>query len=119
MLGTLAMLLALVVPNFIRCRCPGQLTSCQSNLKNTATALEMYSTDSVGRYPRDLGPLTPNYLKIIPNCPSAQRDTYSESYRVAADPDAFTLYCSGANHSAANTPVNFPQYSSFQGLVER
>lgn len=119
MLGLLAMLVAILLPNFIRYHCGGPSTACKSNLKNTATALEMYSTDNQGLYPRSLGQLTPNYLKIIPNCPTAQRDTYSESYRVATGPDAFTLYCSGFNHSAANTPVNYPQYSSFEGLIER
>lgn len=95
------------------------MTSCKSNLKNTATALEMYSSDNTGLYPSGLGLLTPNYLKVVPNCPSAQQDTYSGKYQSVADPDAFTLYCAGTNHSKANTPADYPQYSSFQGLIER
>ncbi len=95
----------------------GQLTLCKSNLKNTATALEMYATDNDGRYPGELAALTPNYLKNIPNCPSAQEDTYSFSYLRRGE--HFTLYCSGHNHAEANTPANYPQYSSLAGLVER
>lgn len=52
----------------------GQLTGCKSNQKNLAVALETYSTDFQGHYPPTLSLLTPNYLKIIPNCPSAGAD---------------------------------------------
>lgn len=98
-------------------RAQGQLTSCKSNLKNQATALEMYSTDHEGTYPAGLAELTPNYLKVIPNCPAAKRPTYS--YQVHAEPSAFTLFCQGSHHQKANTPADYPQYSSLQGLVER
>ncbi len=81
----------------------------------------MYSTDNVGLYPAALGTLTPNYLKIIPNCPSAQADQYTPGYFNAVRPDAFSVSCSGGpNHSAANVTVaDYPQYSSYQGLIER
>ncbi|MCA9775796.1 MAG: DUF3352 domain-containing protein, partial [Candidatus Eremiobacteraeota bacterium] len=73
---------AIMVPNFIRARGQGQLTACKSNLKNIGTGLEMYSTDYSGKYPKNLGLLTPNYLREIPECPVAGRDTYTESYRL-------------------------------------
>ncbi len=118
-IAIIAILAAILVPNFIKARAQGQLTSCKSNLKNMATALEMYSTDNVGVYPTtgNLANLTPNYLKIIPNCPSAQANTYV--YSANTNPDAFSLNCGGLNHSAANTPADYPQYSSYQGLLER
>lgn len=118
-IAIIAILAAILVPNFIKARAQGQLTSCKSNLKNTATALEMYSTDNTGLYPAGLGGLTPNYLKIIPNCPSTQADQYTGAYTAATNPDAFTLFCQGTNHSAANTPTDYPQYSSYSGLIER
>ncbi|GMU58148.1 MAG: hypothetical protein AMXMBFR33_72940 [Candidatus Xenobia bacterium] len=123
-IAIIAILAAILVPNFIKARAQGQLTSCKSNLKNIATALEMYSTDNVGVYPLTgnlPGGLTPNYLKIIPNCPSAQTPTYNAGYFAAALPDAFSVSCSGGpNHSAANVTVaDYPQYSSYQGLIER
>ncbi len=111
-------LTALLLPNFVKAR-PQNPGACKSYLKNIATALEMYASDNRGDYPNSLTQLTPNYLKIIPNCPSAQRDTYSESYQVHRHPDAFSLLCSGHNHAAANTPPGYPQYSSWTGLVER
>lgn len=43
----------------IRLRSEGQLTACQSNLKNLATALEMYASDNKDLYPRKLGDVLP------------------------------------------------------------
>ena len=45
-IAIIAILAAILVPNFIRARAQGQLTACKSNLKNIGTALEMYSTDN-------------------------------------------------------------------------
>ena len=50
-IAIIAILAAILVPNFIRARAQGQLTACKSNLKNIGTALEMYSTDNGGRFP--------------------------------------------------------------------
>lgn len=112
-------LASILVPNFIRARARGQLTACKSNLKNIGTGLEMYSTDNHGRYPRTLNQITPNYLRVIPTCPGGGVDTYSHSYVVHADPDHYTVYCSGLNHRSTSLPSGFPQYNSKTGLVER
>lgn len=79
----------------------------------------MYASDHKGAYPAALAGLTPNYLKVIPNCPSAKRDSYSASYEVQAEPDGFTLFCQGNNHQKAHTPADYPKYSSLEGLIER
>lgn len=102
-----------------RTHCGGQLTACKSNLKNTATSLEIYSTDNAGHYPKSsLNLLTPNYLKIIPQCPSAQKDTYSKSYTSDVEPDSYTIFCSGCHHHGSGIDVpNYPQYSSYSGVV--
>lgn len=42
-------------------------THCKSNLKNLATALEMYCQDQKG-FPRDLNKLQPDYLTALPQC---------------------------------------------------
>ncbi len=116
--GPLVLLLFLVllvlIPNVPRCRCQSPLTSCKSNLKNTAVALEMYSVDNLGFYPHKLGQLTPNYLKIIPNCPSTQRNDYV----YGTNGREFTLYCFG-DHTRSDTAASFPRYSSHWGLIER
>ncbi|MGE0492296.1 MAG: DUF3352 domain-containing protein [Vulcanimicrobiota bacterium] len=105
---------AILVPNFIKARGQGQSTACKSNLKNIGTACEMYSTDYSGRYPQDLNTLTPNYLRMIPTCPSAGEDTYSQSYQMATDPDMYTFFCSGHHHQ--ELPPNRPLYNGMTGL---
>ena len=114
-----ALTLPILVPNFIKARGQGQLTACKSNEKNIATALEMYASDNVGRYPGDLKPLmSGNYLRSIPTCPAAGKDTYSESYQVHATPDMFSFYCSGHNHGDL-LPAGYPQYNAEMGLIDR
>jgi competence protein ComGC len=109
-------LAAILVPNFIRARASGQYTSCKSNEKNIATALEMYACDNQGLYPESMGKLVPNYLKLIPNCPAVQHETYSVSYVVATEPDAYTFCCQGENHPMLRRGQNLPSYNSFEGL---
>ncbi len=118
-IAIIAILAAILVPNFIRARAQGQVTACKSNLKNIGTALEMYSTDSSGRFPTTLTNLTPNYLKNIPTCPSLGSNTYTAGFTAASNPDSYTVVCSGSNHSGVGLSQNYPQYNSTQGLIER
>lgn len=97
----------------------GASVQCKTNLKNLATALEMYATDNVGRYPKDIKILSPMYLKQIPTCPAAGRDTYSSTYSVRESPDAFTIYCKGHNHGQMGIPEDYPLYDSNRGLIEK
>ncbi|MHB2018733.1 MAG: hypothetical protein ACYCW6_17430, partial [Candidatus Xenobia bacterium] len=66
-----------------------ELADCEANEKTIGNALEMYSVDHGGRYPRRLGALVPNYLKLLPTCPAAGHDSYSKSYKAAADGYSF------------------------------
>lgn len=101
-------------------RSQGQTTACKSNLKNIATALEMYATDHEGRYPERLAQLIPgNYVKCIPTCPTAGYDTYSRSYRALEKPDHFALCCTGSFHAKASLAANYPAYTSEEGLLLR
>ncbi len=129
-IAIIAILAAILVPNFIRARAQGQLTACKSNLKNIGTALEMYATDNGGRYPNnDLHKLsetgsigndsTQAYLKQIPICPSVGKDTYSDAYESTQNPDNYSLYCKGSNHTAAGMPENYPKFNAEMGLIER
>ncbi len=96
----------------------GKLTACKSNLKNIGTAMEMYSCDNKGRYPTSLFLLTPNYLRVLPTCPAAGFDTYSQGYKVTVVPDCYTVMCTGHHHAESGMPENFPKYDAIQGLSE-
>lgn len=92
-----------------------ELKSCASNLKNIATALEMWMTDNRGAYPASLQNLLPNYLRIIPLCPAAGTDTYSTAYRVASSPAGYVVRC-GGHHHAPFYAADQPFYTSEKGL---
>lgn len=116
-IAIIAILAAILVPNFLRARAQGQLTACKSNLKNMGTACEMYSTDTSGRYPTALANLTPNYMKTIPTCASSGTSA-NYSYVYTTTPDSYTSWCNGSYHTTVGT-ANFPQYDSVSGLIER
>lgn len=109
-LGTVLVLGTTLGSNFIRCRCQGPKTACKSNLKNLATALEMYRTDYEGKYPAVPGTLTPAYLKTIPRCPASQLP-----YVIDLAPDAYTLVCRDVAHYNRR---GYPQYTCVEGLLE-
>lgn len=111
----LGLVAAIAIPNFEHARNLGQLTACESNLKNIGVALEMYATDNNGVYPKSLDKLTPNYLRYIPTCPSAGSDTYTPGYSVSGT--NYTVICSGDNHHAVGLPPDYPRYTSTQGLI--
>ncbi len=127
-IAIIAILAAILVPNFIRARAQGQLTACKSNLKNIGTAFEMYSTDWAGKYPGspgvpDINDLSPDYLKTIPTCPTlgtagsyvANHDHNDQSY-----PDFYNVICVGGHESLdPEMPAGYPRYDGVRGLVER
>lgn len=101
---------------YIRAHAQGRLTSCKSNLKNIAIALEFYATDN-GQYPPSLSVLTANsYIGTIPQCPSAGKDTYSASYTHSAK--YFKIYCAGNAHKLLGLPPNRPAFNSEIGIYE-
>jgi prepilin-type N-terminal cleavage/methylation domain-containing protein len=89
-IAIIAILAAILIPNFIRAREEAQYSACESNEKNIATAVSMYSTDYNGDYP-DLGAagsafntlseMTPSYLQNFPSCPTngAQYNYYEST----------------------------------------
>ena len=96
----LTILVAILLPGFIRPSGQGHLAACKSNLKNLATALEMYASDNKGAYPGKLSDMLPGqYMKTLPTCPACGEDTYSPSYQ--AKGTRFTLFCRGDNHAKA------------------
>lgn len=118
-IAVVAILGAILIPNFIRARSQGRVTSCPSSLKNIGTALEMWETDHQKKFPARLDDLTPNYLKSIPTCPSVGRNTYSAGYAISPAADHYTLVCAGTNHAGVGLGPNFPQYTSRQGLIRQ
>ncbi|MDQ7842952.1 MAG: prepilin-type N-terminal cleavage/methylation domain-containing protein [Armatimonadota bacterium] len=67
----IAILAAILIPNFLRARAQSQVSASKGNMKNIATALESYFVDN-GSYPTTLAQLAAapqNYLRSTPNDP--------------------------------------------------
>ncbi|MGV8125392.1 MAG: protein kinase [Candidatus Xenobiia bacterium LiM19] len=93
-----------------------KLDRCRENLKAISTAVEAYARDQGGSYPSSLKLLSPDYLKEIPICPSAGKDTYSETYE-SGGADNYTFYCRGSYHRRFVSRPDYPRYSGTQGLI--
>jgi len=120
-ISIISILASIMVPNYMRARAQAQYTQCISNCKNIGTAMEMYSTDNEGHYPTGgMTKLTPDYIILIPSCISAASSTvYTSSFSCRMNPDAYTFFCRGDNHTLLNVGTNYPQYSSTMGLKLR
>lgn len=95
--------------------------NCQMNCEKIGTQMRLYANSHQGHFPPDMASLCPIYLKSIPTCPGAKKDTYSASYQVftpsqEGETDAYTFFCSGENHADRQVPPNYPQYNSKEGL---
>ncbi|HTX60390.1 MAG TPA: prepilin-type N-terminal cleavage/methylation domain-containing protein [Verrucomicrobiae bacterium] len=125
----IAILVSILVPNFVRARAQAQTAACEANLKEIATALELYETDndhypgseSVSPSATDLGP----YLKQTPVDPAAGPGYYY-SFTVT-DPDTstatYTIVCPGSHDPGTlqnitpDTTLTHIQYSSTSGFA--
>ncbi len=116
-IAIIAILAAILVPNFVKARAQGQLTACKSNLKNLGTACEMYAADHNGRYPSLYSSIrSEGYMKVLPECPLTPGTSYT--YTMKSNPDYYYLLCTSGNHTQAGVKATgFPQFDSQVGLV--
>ncbi len=108
----IAILVGILVPNFMRARAQAQTAACEANLKEIATALEEYETDHEA-YP-DVTSLTDvtnsetnlgQYLRQTPIDPVAPTGFYQ--YQVTnynAGNASYTIICPGSHDPATLTP---------------
>lgn len=94
------------------------LERCKSNLKNIATACEMYATDNGDHYPLNIVDLTYSYgqqpyLKKIPTCPTCNSPY---SYEVHSNPNVYTLQCNG-DHRKLDIEESYPQFTCTMGFI--
>lgn len=103
-IAIIAILAAVLVPNFMRAREASRLTACKSNLKNISTAVETYSNDWDGIYPgnttiqditssgtKGVNTLASTYIGKTLNCPAGAKPY---RYRLSTDSGAgYWIYC--------------------------
>lgn len=64
----IAILAAILIPNFLRARAQSQVAASKGNLKNVASAVESYFVDFAA-YPQSATSLLPNYTRSLPPDP--------------------------------------------------
>ena len=104
-IAIIAILAAVLVPNFMKIRRSAQLNGCMANTKNIATLLENYNSDHGGFYPSagDKTDFNQNYIGTkLMMCPA--RRTYYHYTLDANDTAHFTVGCNGWQNA---TPTNF------------
>jgi len=121
--------------NFIRSFEDGRFCECNANLREISNALEIYANDNNGLYPLSLTLLIPKYTKELPKCKDdylnikyyyqlinkkggTPGNGYYMSYKTSDMKDNYTIYCYGNRHHPF-VKTNFPQYDSFNGLIEK
>ena len=106
----IAILAAILIPNFLRARAQSQVAASKGNLKNVATALESYFVDGAA-YPQTYTNLIPNYTRALPNDPcSGSAFGTSPGYTYTAVGNPATDYTLRTNWSAlahANIPRRY------------
>ncbi len=125
-IAIIAILAAILVPNFLRARAQSQLSGCQSAQRNIATALEMFSVDNEGFYPADATAaaegLTDSedgaapYMTQIGVCPSGPANFFG--YVTNANRNGFGVNCNVDNaHQQAGIESQYPRYYNDVGSV--
>jgi type II secretion system protein G len=109
----IAILVSVLVPNFMRARAQAQTAACEANLKEIATALELYQTDHES-YPdvtaetqvtsseANLGP----YIRQTPIDPVAPTGFYEYSVTNPTTGTAsYTIICPGQHDPATMSAI--------------
>jgi type II secretion system protein G len=58
-IAIIAILAAILIPNFLHARAESQTAACEGNVKQIATALEEWAVDNSGNYPAAVGAVSP------------------------------------------------------------
>jgi type II secretion system protein G len=126
----IAILVAILVPNFMRARAQAQTAACEANLKEIATALELYQTDHEA-YPDTPGATNATasdvnlgqYLRQTPIDPVNPTGYYQ--YQVAnysSGNASYTIICPGTHDPATlgvlggSSSATHIEYSSSAGF---
>ncbi len=113
----LAILMAMMIPQWVKAKYRAHLSGCLQNERAVASAMEVYRTEFDG-YPGS-GVITPGHVLFTGHyiqpgeikCPSNQA-----YYNLESQNDAFTLSCNGIHHLMLPVGVGYPQYGNGRGV---
>ncbi len=109
----IAILAAILIPNFLRARAQSQVSATKGNEKNLATALESYFVDN-NVYPTTLSQLVANYLRAVPNDPCT---VVAYTYTAGTGNTSYTLQTPSWVGTQCANIQNGVSYSPGGGIV--
>jgi hypothetical protein len=92
-------------------------TACCCNIKNIATAMEVYRTDWPN-YPHSLNDLVPDYIRCIPQAPGivdGKKTNFDYSYKYDEKKDIARVYVKGDVYKDIDIPKNYPYFDTEEG----
>jgi prepilin-type N-terminal cleavage/methylation domain-containing protein len=102
-IAIIAILAAILIPNFLHARAEAVTAACEGNEKQLATAEEEYSVDNGGGYVA-LASLTTPYLLSLPTDPVKKGNTYSINTAAGAY-GSYQISDSGGHDTTTTTTV--------------
>ena len=112
-IAIIGILAAILVPNLVRARFKSYHAACVQNIRNVATALEVYAIENDQRYPPGLVELTvgtPPFMGSVPDCPT-NAVSYSTTYTPGPNNGTYVLTCPGLHYAqlAGTVDQDYPQ----------
>lgn len=115
-IAIIAILAAILIPNFLHARAEAQSSACEGNLKHIATALEEYAVDNYGSYPAS-GAVAPAlfggdgnpYMTQTPSDPAGGSYTFDNPGAGICAGDQYRIR-DGDNHDTT-TLTSLPNYN--------
>lgn len=111
----IAILAGILIPNFTHARAQAQTAACEANLREIATAMELYYADNQV-YPTGtatkIGAATiaangVTYLNTVPQDPSATTTGAQYTFTSGAtNPPSYTIQCPGNHDPSTLTKIN-------------
>lgn len=113
-ISIIAILSSVIIPNAVKLKHQAKVVACDLDKYNLMVALEMYTIDNGGHYPRDLRKLVPDYIREIPRCPEAGVDYFTMGYKTDVAANYYFLKCR-AGHESHLMPVAWdPQFKDLE-----
>ena len=103
-IAVIAILAAILIPNFLHARSESVTAACEGNEKQLATAEEEYAVDNSGSYIA-FGSLTTPYLSVIVTDPVAAGNTYSLTIPGGGANGSFLIQDQGGHDSTTTTSL--------------
>ncbi len=101
-IAIIAILAAILIPNFLHARAESVTAACEGNEKQLATAEEEYSVDNGGSYIA-FGSLTTPYLSVVVTDPVKKGNAYTITINAGPNINGSYLIADAGDHDSTTT----------------